>query len=119
DQRVFASTFVQLQSDRRWRQARDVESFREHFGSAHASDAEQIKADTSAVAGDLRELAVFSGISNAGLEQIAALGEFYHAAPGATVVRTGDPCDAVYFILSGQLRVRLLVGVVDKADKTL
>ena len=36
-----------------------------------------------------------------------------------TVVQNGNPCDAVYFILCGELRVRLLVGVVDKADKTL
>jgi CRP-like cAMP-binding protein len=35
------------------------------------------------------------------------------------VVRQGDPCDSVYFVLSGELRVRLLVGVVDRVDKTL
>src|SRR2546427_500420 len=119
DQRVFPNSFVQPQSDKRWRQARDVEAFREHFGWPQTGEAEQMKADTSAVAGDLRELAVFSGISGAGLEQLAALGEFYHAAPGAMVVQNGHSCDAVYFILCGELRVRLLVGVVDKADKTL
>ena len=119
DQRVFPNSFVQPQSDKRWRQARDVEAFREHFGWPQTGEAEQMKTDTSAVAGDLRELAVFSGISGAGLEQLAALGEFYQAAPGAMVVQNGHACDAVYFILCGELRVRLLVGIVDKADKTL
>jgi len=35
------------------------------------------------------------------------------------IVRQGDPCDSVYFVLDGELRVRLLVGVVDRVDKTL
>lgn len=67
----------------------------------------------------LRALAVFAGLTDEGLEQLAVLGKFYDAAPRDLVARKGDPCDAVYFILSGELRVRLVVGVVDQDDKTL
>ena len=119
DQRVFPNTFIQLQSDRRWRQARDVDGLRAHFGSGDGNETDMIRLDHGPVAGDLRELAVFAGLSDAGLEQLAGLGEFYQAAPGDLVVHKGDPCDAVYFIMSGELRVRLIVGIVDKMDKTL
>ena len=67
----------------------------------------------------LREFPFFAGLTKEGLEQIAALGKSYGVSPGDLIVQQGDPCDAVYFILCGELRVRLIIGVVDRIDKTL
>jgi len=118
DERVFAETFVQPQSDLCWRRAGKLAALREHFSQATNGGAAGESTDADAVA-TLRELPIFANLGDGALKQVAALGEFYAVAPRDLVVRTGDPCDAVYFILTGELRVRLIVGVVDKQDKTL
>jgi hypothetical protein len=118
DARLFPETFVQCQSDSCWRRAEDVEILREKFkatplaaGASHNG--------ISSTAAALREFPFFAGLTNEGLEQVAALGKTYEVEAGQLVVRQGDPCDSVYFVLDGELRVRLLVGVVDRVDKTL
>lgn len=119
DERLFPGTFVQPQSGSCWRRAEDVEILREKFPQpAHVPPTDD-DIDTISTAVALREFPIFASLTTQGLEQIAALGKAYEVAPGDLVVRQGDPCDAVYFVLNGELRVRLLVGVVDKVDKTL
>ena len=119
DERVFPETIVQLQSDSCWRRAADVETLREEFPVAADAGTTEANGGTPSAAGALREFPFFAGLTNEGLEQIAALGKSYEAAPGDVIVQQGDPCDAVYFVLSGELRVRLIIGVVDRIDKTL
>ena len=117
DGRVLPETFVQPQSDRRWRPAADVDSLRANF-SARNGSAPPTMSGPSLVA-TLREFPLFAGLTNEGLEQIAALGNAYEVAPGDLVMRQGDPGDAVYFLLAGELRVRLVIGDVDRMEKTL
>lgn len=119
DDRVFPETFVQPQSDRRWRPAADVETLRDKLPGASDEATLPTGEGPSPAVEMLREFPVFAGLTNDGLEQIAALGKAYEVAPGDLVVRQGDPCDAVYFLLAGELRVRLIIGVVDRMDKTL
>jgi len=119
EDRVFPETFVQPQSDLRWRPAANVETLREKFPVTADTGMMEVERGISTVAGALREFPLFSVLSNEGLEQVAALGKCCEFAEGDVIVRQGDPGDAVYFVLSGELRVRLLVGVVDKMDKTL
>ncbi len=118
DERLFPETFVQCQSDSCWRRAEDVEILREKFTVTPLAAAAAHNGITSTAAA-LREFPFFAGLTNEGLEQVAALGKTYDVEAGDLVVRQGDPCDAVYFVLAGELRVRLLVGVVDRVDKTL
>jgi len=118
DGRVAPDTFLQPQSDFRWRRAADVEPLREKFPSAKGggvlSSGEELLRTAA-----LGEFALFAGLSDAGLTQLAALGKFYEAPPGTVIVQTGEPSDAVYFVLSGGLRVRLIIGIVDRQDRTL
>lgn len=118
DERVLPATFVQPQSDQRWCRAASIEALREHLPAA-ASLAASPSPGGESPAVALRALSVFADLSDKAREQLAALGEFLEVAPRELVVKTGDPCEAVYFILSGELRVRLIVGIVDKQDKTL
>ena len=119
DDRVFPETFVQRQSDSCWRRAADVETLREKFPVTADAGTTEVSDGGSSSANALRQFPFFAGLRNEGLEQIVALGKSYEAAPGNLIVRQGDPCDAVYFVLSGELRVRLIIGVVDRIDKTL
>jgi hypothetical protein len=119
DERVFPETFVQSQSDQRWRRAGGVQTLREQFSAAADTGVTAGGSGLSPSASDLRDLPVFAGLSNEELDQIAALGQFHEVKQNELIVRQGDPCDAVYFILAGELRARLIVGVVDRMDKTL
>jgi len=119
DDRVFPETLVQPQSDLRWRTAANVETLRDKLPAAADAATVPTGDDPSSVVEMLREFPLFAGLTNDGLEQIAALGKTYEVAPGDLVVRQGDACDAVYFLLAGELRVRLIIGVVDQMDKTL
>jgi CRP-like cAMP-binding protein len=117
--RVSPETFLQRQSDARWRRAADFDLLQENFRGADQSPGPRAGNGSPSAAVTLRELKVFHDLSHEGLEQIAALGQFQDAAPEDVIVRQGDPGDAVYFVLSGELRVRLIIGVVDRMDKTL
>src|SRR6266567_7998532 len=119
DDRVLPETFVQPQSDSCWRRAEDVETLREKFPVAAHVATTEVNGGVSSVAEALREFPFFAGLTNEGLEQISALGKSYEVAPGDLIVQQGDLCDAVYFVLSGKLRVRLIIGAVDRIDKTL
>jgi hypothetical protein len=119
DDRVLPETFVQPQSDQRWRPAADVEALRGKLPAAAKAVESQGDGSQSSMVDILREFPVFAGLTTAGLEQIAALGKAYEVAPGNLVVRQGDDCDAIFFLLAGELRVRLIIGDVDRMDKTL
>lgn len=118
DERLFPETFVQSECDSCWRRAEDVDALREKFIGAPLAEGSEHNAITS-TAMALREFPFFAGLTNQGLEQVAALGKTYEVEAGHLVVRQGDPCDSVYFVLAGELRVRIVVGVVDGVDKTL
>ena len=67
---------------------------------------------------ELRPFAIFSDLKDEQLEQFAALGDLFETLPDKLIVKQGDPCDAIYFVLSGTLRVRLLIGM-EQMDTTL
>jgi len=119
DERVFPQTFVQPQSDLRWRPAAHIETLRVKFPAIADDRIAEFGNGAPSLVDTLREFPLFAGLTKDELEQIAALGKSYELAPGDLIVQQGDPGDSVYFILSGELRVRLIVGVVDGMEKTL
>lgn len=115
DGRVISETFVQPQSHLGWRRAGEVDALQAEFPAAP----EGAVAAVAGSADSLGQFSIFSELPAEGLAQVAALGKIFDVPINSLIVRTGDPCDAVYFVLAGELRVRLLVGVVDQQDKTL
>ncbi len=120
ENRVLAETWVHLPAEDRWEQARALAPLRPYFTSAPAAaPAAGAPAGSDQVSSpELRQFDVFSGLADHELEQFASFGELQAAEPPALVLRQGDPCDAIYFILAGTLRVRLLIGV-NREDTTL
>ena len=41
-------------------------------------------------------------------------GELHRPPPGERIIKQGDPADALFFVLAGGVRVRLIVGLQDK-----
>jgi len=115
-------TFVQCQSDSCWRRAEDVEILREKFtvtplAAAAAPQRHNLKRLPHCASFRF----FFAGLTNEGLEQVCRAGQNLRCRSGrARRPARGPVRDAVYFVLSpANCAFRLLVGVVDRVDKTL
>ena len=58
----------------------------------------------------LRSAPLFAGLADADLERLAATVERQQLAPGGLLIREGDPGDAMYVVVSGELEVTKRVG---------
>jgi CRP-like cAMP-binding protein len=120
ENRVLSETFIQSESENRWHRAENFAPLQKHLASKQNWTPAATRLDRSVEIDpeELRQFAVFSGLTDEQLKQFAALGDSFEVPPEKLIVRQGDPCDAIYFVLSGMLRVRLLIGVA-KDDITL
>lgn len=113
--RVLPQTWVHSEQANAWHHARQLEPLRPFL---------QAQADTpmtTAPAGqirpeELRQFSVFASLSNDLLEQFTHYGELCEVPAGATILKKATPGDAVYFVLSGEVRARLIIG---REDQTL
>src|SRR5919199_473025 len=53
----------------------------------------------------LRQLALFSGLTDAELQQLISMGQEVAVEPGDVLMREGDPGDSLYVIISGDVEV--------------
>ena len=120
EDRVLPGTFIQAETDPHWHRAEDFESLHEHLATKGSRGAGPARLDRTATIQpeELRQFPVFSGFTDDALKQLAALGDGLEAPPGKLIVKQGDLCDAVYFVLSGAVGVRLVIGI-HKHEETL
>jgi len=106
--RVTPQTWVHTASRNCWVRAKDFPSLREHF--LDAADTVYILPRGAITAEELRRFPVFARLSLRDLQQFLRFGKLHEARPGEYVVEKGAPCDAVYFVVSGEVRARLIIG---------
>jgi CRP-like cAMP-binding protein len=116
EKRVLADTWLHCQADNAWRQAREIPSLRPHFGLDGTSTRTDWRraADQAVDPEELRQFPMFAALSNQEIQQFLHFAHLYQAAPEQLIIRKGDPGDAVYFVLAGEVRVRLIVGLEDR-----
>ncbi len=68
---------------------------------------------------DLKSIPLLQGIDGALLERLAAALEQKDFAHGQTIFAQGDPGDAMFFIVNGQVQVEVRTAAVDAPRKTL
>ena len=120
EKRVLAETLIHVESEGRWHQAQDYAPLQKYLssqskpapGGVHLDQTVDISPE------ELRQFPIFSNLSYKQLQQLAALSDCFEVAPRKVIVKQGEPCDAIYFVLSGTLRVRMLMGVKNQ-DTTL
>src|SRR6266852_1594375 len=114
--RVFPKTWVLAKNQNRWCHAEMVEPLGPFF--LHDSAAKIVssgsRAGTGVLAEELRQFSAFSGLTNQQLEQFIEFGELVEAPAGRVILRRQDPSDSLFFLLSGELRARLMIGQEDK-----
>jgi hypothetical protein len=118
--RVLPETFIQTESRKRWHRAADLAPLQKHLASKQKRVPSLAHFDRLAAfdPDELRQFTCFSDLADEELEQFAALGDCFEVVPGKLIVKEGDSGDAIYFVLSGALRVRLLVGI-EKYEEVL
>jgi len=120
EDRLLPGTFIQTETGHQWYRAANFEPLQKHLASKEIAGPGPARLDRAvAIESEaLRQFEVFSGLTDDALAQFAALGDGIVATPGQLIVKQGDPCDAVYFVLSGTLRVQLLIGI-EKYEEVL
>lgn len=119
--RVLGGTWVYLEGNKEWRQARKIEPLHELLPPGEETAfLQQYSSDGSGITPqELRQVEILSTLSNAALAQLIRFGELQCLTPGEVVIKRGDPGDALYFILAGTLRARLIVGFEDRTLATI
>jgi hypothetical protein len=114
DERVTAETWIFLLEKNEWKKAAQMAEVKMFFQKKAAAAASMPAASGLNIAGvkpgTLRRVKVFADFSDEQLEKFVALLEVQQVRQWAEIVRQGDTGDAMYLILEGELRVRLMVS---------
>lgn len=118
DERVTADTWVFVENAAVWQRAAELPELKLFFGAPAAAGAATLPG-VGLKPGALRRVKILAGLSDAQLVRFARAMEIARIPQWSTVVVQGDPGDAMYLILEGELRVRLLVGCHETTLTTL
>jgi CRP-like cAMP-binding protein len=116
DSRVLLDTWLYVESQRVWCRAEKVAELHGLFpaGEETAFLERQSVSPGGIDPYELRCFPVLAGLSNHDLAHLIKLAELVCVAPGEFIIRRREPGDAIYFILSGSVRARILVGSDEK-----
>jgi CRP/FNR family transcriptional regulator, cyclic AMP receptor protein len=106
DERVLANTWVYSRRDSTWQLAPDITELKMFFGKKFMRPAE----GKSLTPGSLRRIKILADLNDAQLSHLSDFLEMQNIAQWSMVVRQGDPGDAMYFVLEGELRARVMTG---------
>jgi CRP-like cAMP-binding protein len=106
DERVLADTWVFARRDSTWQRAAEIPELKMFFGKKFSRSV-----DGQAITpGILRRIKILADLNDAQLSHLSDFLEVQRVPQWDVVVRLGDPGDAMYFVLEGELRARVLVG---------
>jgi CRP-like cAMP-binding protein len=119
DDRVTADSWIFSQKDGRWLVASKVPELQIIFGKRRRSAAgTEVKAG-QVNTGALRRVKILAALSEEQLTKFSGYMEVVEVRQWSEVVRSGEPGEAMYLILEGELRVRIMVGDRERILTTL
>ncbi len=108
DERVLAETWVYAERNAAWQRAGELSELRMFFGQKPAND--NGVSSPAVRPGALRRVKILAGLTDEQLSRFARFMQIMQAPQWSTLVTQGEHGDAMYLILEGELRVRLLIG---------
>jgi len=126
EERVTAETWIfHVQGDR-WVQASKLSELSGLFNETAivvrtpaAYDTELISKAPKLKPGTLRRVKIFGGLADEQLNRLIHYMELVEAKPFQQIIRHGSPGDAMYLILQGEVRVRMMVDRKENIITTL
>jgi hypothetical protein len=112
DERVTADTWIYAAHSGSWKKAAEVPELRLFFrskGEGASSSAPALTTPGGIDPRALRRIKILAGMTDEQLERFAQFVEFEQVPQWSVIVKQGDPGDTMYFILEGELRVRINV----------
>ncbi len=109
DARVLRDTWVFARRTGAWQQAVGIPELKKLFDQ----QTEMVPGASSRAGitpGSLRRIKILAELNDAQLEHLLDFMELQRVAQWSVVVRQGDPGDAMFLILSGELRARTVMG---------
>jgi hypothetical protein len=122
DERVLADTWIFSEHCDRWDKASRVQELQMFFRSRAISSgdtATNIQPLSGVKTGALRRVKILADLSDQQLERFAQFMQSMPVRQWHEVVKQGDPGDAMYLVLEGELRVRLMIGGKESILTTL
>ena len=120
DERVTSSTWVYSENLDAWTKAADVPELRMFFrpkqsagGAANAPNEMGVSSDTVIYArkpGSLRRVKIFAELTDAQLGRFVEFMEVMRIKQWTQIVKQGEHGDAMYLVLEGELRVRMMIA---------
>jgi hypothetical protein len=125
EERVTADTWIHLRDGDSWKKAAGISELQMFFKARAVSGAATTRVNAeggAAVAfkpGSLRRIKIFAGLSDAQIERFVAFMELLTVRQWTEIIRQGDPGDAMFLILEGEVRVRLMISGKESILTTL
>jgi CRP-like cAMP-binding protein len=118
DERVLAETWVHVDDENLWVQARELTELKPLLGrrARGATSGEPSKRIT---ASSLRRIKILAGMDEGALESLLRYMQPVEVPAFTRVVRQGDPADAMFFVIEGELRAYVLVDGKESTLSTL
>lgn len=121
EERVTAHTWVFSEKDQCWRKAESVPELRMFFSGRPKGAAERKATESGPGVSDetavfarkpssLRRVKIFADFTDPQLERFVTFMEVLRVRQFTEVVKQGQHGDAMYFVLEGELRVRLMIS---------
>jgi len=106
DERVLPDTWVFTRNGGVWQKASDFPQLKEYFDENPFADTPPARFKP----GSLRRIKILADMKDAQLAHLADFLELHDVLQHTVIVRQGDPGDAMFLILSGELRGRKMIN---------
>lgn len=107
--RVLPDTWVHTEASNSWTRAKEFTVLRECF--REVTDTVYVPRFEAVRPQELRNFPVFSAFSDNDLEEFFHFTKVQEASPEQLLIKKDAPCDAAYLLVSGEVRVRLMIGL--------
>jgi hypothetical protein len=107
DERVNSETWIHCVATRKWFPAGEHPDLRPLLGLSPAADTDQTNPAFRIPV--LRRVRVLADLTDEHLRRVARIGELVKVPAHSTIMRVGTIGDSMYFVLEGQVRLRILL----------
>jgi len=126
DERVTADTWIFSQSKSNWQQAAQISELQMFFrskssGGSSPKAGSGVSDKTAFVlkAGALRRIKIFAEFKDEDIERFIQFMEVMRVSQWTQIMKQGENGDAMFLVLEGELRVRLMIDAKEKILTTL
>jgi CRP-like cAMP-binding protein len=118
-ERVLADTLIHSQSGDTWQKAEAIPALRQLLSDLNQTPGRPAHGSDEICADELRQFPQLARLTDRQSQQVRRFGELCVAMPGTRIIKKGDPGDALFLVLAGEVRVRLIIGMEDKTLCTI